>query len=357
MFSKQSKKMLQRLIVSYKKSATKTQMNVIDNRPRCFYVIWVITIVMNAFIVRKIMINIYIMNVSFLIPVHPPHYPFLDFLHKLDDTVAQSGMVQDFDIFLILSYHSDLLELQKNNYKNCKTIVLEDYMIKSTIDTIINRNIIVTYKKFFALNIVKDKYKYCATVDSEIEFINIKNIYEKFQLFCDKKQIIGSIVAKDNSFEYQLIQQINVESASFFLQNHLHYKKLQELTYNFDFYSWFSDIPIYDMSYIDEFFDYIQFHHENFINKLSFYVFDYVSYVFYVLLFKNYSLLNVRNYDIQRNWSLECMPIQTYYTIKEKMNYHPLWLIQKAYNEKDENKENDIILIYHRDAGRNIIHD
>lgn len=40
-------------------------------------------------------------TISFIIPVYPPHYNFLDFLNKLPPT-------KDFDIILVLSYKSDL---------------------------------------------------------------------------------------------------------------------------------------------------------------------------------------------------------------------------------------------------------
>ena len=110
---------------------------------------------------------------SFIIPVYPPHYHYLDFLSKINDTQL------DFDIILVLSYRTDFYELEKCNYKGYSVIILEDYIDKAYINDVINKKIIITFKKFYALNLLKNKYLYCAVVDSEIEFVNINNVFEK----------------------------------------------------------------------------------------------------------------------------------------------------------------------------------
>jgi len=49
-------------------------------------------------------------KITFIIPVYPPHYIFLDFLNKLEDSI-------DFDINLILSFKNDETLLLSYNYK------------------------------------------------------------------------------------------------------------------------------------------------------------------------------------------------------------------------------------------------
>ena len=228
---------------------------------------------------------------AFIIPTYPPHYNFLDFLNKLNDNL-------DFDIILVLSFKSDLSELLKYNYKMIyKVIVLEQYFSKPFIQMIIDKKIIITFKKYFALNLVKTQYKYCATVDSEIEFVNINNVFEKFETFCNNKKIIGSII-NTNDFRHKLIKDINVSSSIYF-RDQDNYNKLINITNNFNLYFWFSDIPIYDMSYIDEFFEFIKFNdYHKFIEKTSWYVFDYIPYAYFVTLFKNYSFINIKDYGL-----------------------------------------------------------
>jgi hypothetical protein len=150
-----------------------------------------------------------------------------------------------------------------------------------------------------------------------------------------------------------LIKEIN-ESSSIYFRDTDYYNKLITITNNFNIYFWFSDIPIYDMSLIDDYFIFINFNDYNkFIEKTSWYIFDYIPYVYFVVLFKDYSFINIKEYGLTREWSLESMPIETYRQIIEKINYTPLWLIHNTYNENKDNIENDdIILTYHRNDGR-----
>jgi hypothetical protein len=286
---------------------------------------------------------------SFIIPVYPPHYHYLDFLSKID------GKPLYFDIILVLSYISDFYELEKYNYKGYSVIILEDYFDKEYINDIINKKVIITFKKYYALNLLKNKYLYSAVVDSEIEFVNINNVFEKFKNFCDKKQIIGSMI-ETNDFRHKLIKDINNTSSIFFTNDNMLYERLKIITKDFNIYFWFSDIPIYDMSYIDEFFEFIKFNETNFINNLTWSVFDFIPYVYFVLLFKDYKLINIKDYGLTREWSLESMPIETYNNVIEKINYRPLWLIHNVYNENRNSINNDdIILTYHRNDGRCVI--
>jgi hypothetical protein len=288
-------------------------------------------------------------KISFIIPVYPPHYNFLDFLNKLDDSI-------DFDINLVLSFNNDETLLLEYNYKNIyKVIVLEKYFGINFIQMLIDKKVIITFKKYFALHLLKNQYSYCATIDSEIEFINTNNILDKFETFCNNKKIIGSSI-NTNDFRHALIKDIN-SSCSIFYKDTEHYDKLRDITNNFNIYFWFSDIPIYDMSYITEFFEFIGFNNYNiFVEKISWSVFDYIPYVYYVTLFKDYSIINIKDYGLKREWSLESMPIETYKQVIHKINYRPLWLIHNTYNEnKDKIVNNDIILTYHRNDGRSIL--
>jgi len=287
-------------------------------------------------------------KISFIIPVYPPHYHYLKNLEKLDCSKL------DFDIILVLSFKNDFIKLQTYNYKNnFKVIILEDYFNMTFIQNLINKRIIITFKKYFAMNLVRKRYLYCATVDSEIEFVNTTNVFDKFKTFCNNKKIIGSSI-NTNDYRHKLIKDINLTSSVFFKEKD--YNKLINITNNFNIYFWFSDIPIYDMSYIEEFFEFIGFNDYNkFSEKITWSIFDYIPYVYFITLFKNYSLINIKDYGLTREWSLESMPIQTYKKVIEKINYRPLWLIYNVYNENKDIIENDIILTYHLNDGRAVV--
>lgn len=285
-------------------------------------------------------------NVCFLIPVYPRDYHFLDFLNSIPSDI-------NFDIIFILSYRDDYNLLESLNYnKIYKVIILEDYLSKDYITTLINNRIIITFKKYFGLNKYKNTYKYLATIDSEIRFINTNNIYERFNDFFNNKKVYGGIVTDPNYGRKEVVNNTNFNSCLLFKQEERDI--LQTRLYNFSLYLWFSDIAIYESDTLQTFLDYISYKDDEiFTSKLNWYIFDYIPYLFYLNLYYDFKFININEYGISRNWSLESMPITTYIKIRDMIGYKPMWLIENTYNENKEILK-DIILVYHRNDGRYI---
>jgi hypothetical protein len=281
-------------------------------------------------------------KVAFVIPVHPPHYEYLNFLNSLPNDL-------DFDIYFVLSYREDLDILKSRNFNQIyNVILLEEKFNRDFISNIINSRIIITFKKYYAINMLKNRYEYIAAVDSEIEFVSIDNVYEKFKQYCDKKKIFGASLSKNR---LEIARDIIGHPSRFFDQN---IEELKNKTYGLTHYFWFSDIPIYDTKIASEFFEFINFeNYEEIANKLTWWIFDYIPYIYYCVLYKGYDLINLKECGIMRNWSMESMPVETYFKINEKFSYKPLWLIHDVYNEnKHQIKKDDIIMTYHRNDGR-----
>jgi hypothetical protein len=295
----------------------------------------------------------------FIIPVWPPDYHYLSFLNDIPYN-------SDFDIYLILSYHNDLVLLESLNFnKIYKVIIIEDYLDSSIINNILKNTTvnqgIITLKKYIALDILKDKYSYLCTVDSEIDFVSFKNINEKFKSFCENKVIIGSTVdserAVSNPFYVipqpellKVVNKINDESLTVF-NNETRNEIRNKISNNF--YFWFSDLPVYDSKILTNFFNFINFNintYYEFSKKLNYYIFDFICYAYYCILYENYETLDIKSYGINRNWSLESMPYDTYLDVL-KIGYKPMSLIYNTYLENKE-KINDIILIYHKNDGK-----
>jgi hypothetical protein len=279
-------------------------------------------------------------NVCFLIPVYPRDYHFLDFLNTIPSDI-------NFDIIFILSYRDDYHLLESLNYnKIYKVLLLEDYLPKDYISKIINNNVIITFKKYFGLNKYKNTYKYLATIDSEIRFINTNNIYERFNEFFNNKKVCGGLVGGNHT---ELVNNINSYSTLFFKEDER--KILRNRLYDFSLYVWFSDIPVYESDTLQGFLDYINYaDDESFTSKLNWYIFDYIPYLFYLNLYYDFSFININEYNIPRKWSLESMPIKTYIKIRDILGYKPMWLIENTYTENKEILD-DIILVYHRNNG------
>jgi len=270
----------------------------------------------------------------FIIPVYPPHFHYLSFLNDNNNI----------DIYLILSYKNDYNILQTYNYKNYKTIILEDYLTTDTINNIIAKNVIITFKKYFGLELLYKKYEYIAIIDSEVKFKNTNKIYNLFKNYCDNKIILGTNIKKDNKF-YNMVKDININSSMFFTITDLNI--LKDKTNDFNFYFWFSDIPIYDCKYVSNYLNYIKFNdYISFINLTNFYVFDYVSYIYYMIIYCNYTLVDISKYNIERNWSLEGCKRDIYEKVVTDIKYAPLWIIDYCYTD---NINENIILSYHID--------
>jgi hypothetical protein len=280
------------------------------------------------------------MKSCFIIPIYPPHYGYLNFLDSFSSN--------DTDIFLILSYQRDLEELERIRfYKNYRTIILEKEIGKDLVDKIIAKNVVITFKKYYAINLLKENYKYLATCDSEIQFVNCNDVTKKFKEFCENKKIIGSIIG-ENTVNINLAKEINIGSTIFF-----DYQEISEVSNNFKFYFWFSDIPIYDSEIASEYLNFINFKEfDLFVDKISWYFFDYISYGYYCILKKGYSKIDIKEYGIDRNWSLESIPINIYNEVVDKIGYKPLWVINDTWKENVDSLKEKIILSYHLNDGR-----
>jgi len=281
-------------------------------------------------------------KVAFIIPVYPPHYGYLNFLNDLPDDL-------DFDIYFILSYREDFDILKSHNLNPVyETILLDEELNHSFISSMIDSRVIIMFKKLYAINLLKDQYEYIAAVDSETEFISVNNVYEKFKQFCDNKKIYGSSV---NGSRGRGLKEIIEYSALFFEDN---IEELKSKTCGLTHYFWFSDIPIYDTKIASEFLEFIDFkNYEKFVNRVCWWVFDYISYVYYCILYKDYQLVDLRDHGINRNWSMESMPIETYFEVIKKLSYKTMWLIHDAYHDnKHLIEKDDILMTYHRNDGR-----
>ena len=69
-----------------------------------------------------------------------------------------------------------------------------------------------------------------------------------------------------------------------------------------------------------------------------------------MLVFHNYTIVNIKDYGIDRNWSLEGCNLNVYNTFSKNYGYFPLWLTDCWFEYSNETK--NIILTYHIDRGR-----
>jgi hypothetical protein len=306
-------------------------------------------------------------KIAFIIPIHSPHFPFLIFLKDLNETNL-------FTIFFILTLEEDIYSIKEyinlnilTNFKNIQYISLESITglkIKKILYNYKGHELrdkgIINIKKLCALNYIYknfNNFDYLACIDSEIKFINSNNIYEKFYIFCNNKKIIGGNTSNSSETYKNIVSRINNDILLFFSQNDNNI--IINATKNLNLYFWFSDIPIYDVEILPRFFNYINFDNEDIIDKINFWTFDYILYIYYCLIYENYKLIDVFDYDIKsRNWSMEYCDFDMYDNVFKKINYMSNWCIGECYYKyKDLFNQNNynIILLYHENYNRMVV--
>jgi len=264
---------------------------------------------------------------AFLIPIHPPYY------HYIYNLVNQHEF-NNIDIFLVFSNYNDFEAFE---YKN--------KIIPIILPENINTNNIVTFKKFYGLNsIINQSYDCFIVCDAEIKLINenfnINNIFEKLNNFFENRLLYAG--ETDNNDVSKIIKTCG---DVFLCENDKCI--INKITNNYSLYLWWSDMPIYKRSHLKDFFEKINFNSAN----INWNHFDHLIYVYYLLLYQNFSIINLTNI-INIKWSLECYytdDINNLYILKNN-KYTFSWVTPKLFNRfKDFFIENKTFLLYHID--------
>ncbi len=137
---------------------------------------------------------------------------------------------------------------------------------------------IITKKKFFALNLIKDKYEYAIVIDSETEFIRNVNIEDVCKEYFKNKVLLGNRTI----FDLTGVKNSCKKYFSDCIGNHVLDSEL---------YLWFNQPCIYEMSTLNDFFEKINYNKN--IKKFTWYDFDYYIYMYYLILYKNFEIKDI----------------------------------------------------------------
>jgi len=265
-------------------------------------------------------------SLALLIPIHPNHYHYI---YTLINTINQN-IINNIDLFLIFSNNDDYNLFNK-----------KDKITKIIIPSILPPNI-VTYKKFFALNQLKEnnKYDYFIVCDAEINIIpenfNKPNILNKIESIFKNKTIYAGNCGNTSN--------ITNTSANLFSNENIN--KLKHITNNFTLYYWWSDLPVYKREHLNDFFNKIGCY-----DRVEWGHFDHLIYLNYLILYHNFNILNITHL-INRNWSLESYTTNDIEKLKilKKNNYSFSWITPKLWKQHQLFLMNEgSFLLYHLD--------
>jgi hypothetical protein len=253
-------------------------------------------------------------NSCFICPIYDSKNHF-SFGRKLLQSKISLSIVEDF--YFIFSNKNQYRDFDDNlsfeEKKHYNFLILPD-------DFIHFKNQI-SVKKIWALNHLKNKYKFYAVLDSECLFIRKGDFSKLF-----------SELWKNNLF------QANFSPEGYFIQKKCYETvglsndiKLIHSTSNFKYNIWFSNIPIYNNDDLDEFNSFLK---ELDINKWGNETscFDYYLYISFLIIKKGIKIK--RNHYIS-NWGIiEELPQFNFMKVKKILNkMKPLW-IPKGINSK-----------------------
>jgi len=272
------------------------------------------------------------MKVAFIIPIHPKHY---NYIYKLIDLINTVNI--NINIYLVFSNEDDFnIFNKKDKIKKIKKIVLPYH----------STNNIVVYKKFFALEKLKDdtNYDYFIVCDAEISIIpenfNEKNILNKINSIYQNKIVYAGTTRDEN------IIKITKTSMNLIIGG----DKLEHYTQNYTLYFWWSDLPVYKREYLPHFFSLINY------NDINYYHFDHKIYLSYLILHHNFNILNITPF-LNIYWSLECYNTLDVHNLEilKSHSYGFSYITPNLYNNHVNLLKNEgSFLLYHLD--RNHLH-
>jgi hypothetical protein len=225
------------------------------------------------------------------------------------------------DVFLIFS--------DDNDYKQ---FIMKDNIIPIILpnENIVNgrKNSIVTYKKFYTLEKLKNKnkYDYFITADAEMDIISqnfnkdnilnkINNIFNNKIIYSTKKEGVRNIIET---------------SANLF--NESDRNKLSKITENYSLYYWWADLPIYKRSHLNDFFNIIKY------DDINWHHFDHMIYMNYLLLYHDFYIIDMLK-PLNLNIILEIFEYvftEEQLKIFKKYNYGFSWMFYRCFEANKE---------------------
>lgn len=135
-------------------------------------------------------------------------------------------------------------------------------------DGLINR------KKFYGLDVIKDKYEYIIAIDDDCVINSGDDLYEICKNWFNDKELLGNKIINDDISIPMIIKNCK----SYF--NKEDKRKINIETNNL--YLWFNQPCIYKADTIKDFFEYTNV--LNSLNSVSYYDFEYYIYMFYLIV-------------------------------------------------------------------------
>jgi hypothetical protein len=271
-------------------------------------------------------------------PIYPPDYKYGQHLYY-------QSIIYNIDLCFIFTTKADknlfFKVALKGEAPKFIFYVLEDEYSAIFLETIEEKKVFPTFKKFFALDKLQSEYRYLNCIDSEL--ILLDNSWTEV---CDRifkrKVWYGGFIKPEMGF----IKEIVFSSATELIPEKDH-EALRKWTNDYTCYSWWWDIPVYKSIHINDFLCWIGWNDKDgFLRKLSWNAFDHLIYQYFTVLYCDFKLQCIDS--VVR--SLEFSDIETYKRITQQYD-EPSWINCHAFLQDPDFvlKSNTFMAIFHLD--------
>ena len=265
-------------------------------------------------------------KIAFLVPIYPPHFKYAQNIIKTWETTQLN---EQSDIWFIFTN-----EEEKEKYGEWQNSII----LPKEFRVFENRGII-NIKKIYGIKQLKNQYEYIIVLDAETEFVKNIDLLDICNNYFEKKELYGNLVYEEGR---KRTEKIKVACKEYFYK----YKNVKLLDSNF--YLWFNQPCIYKASNIDDFLEKIDY--KNNITKLRWEDFDYYLYMYYLILFENFKIVDI---GIDSNYGI-CETDESFLTFRNN-NYlkSNVYMCSKAIIDIFDNPK--LFLIIHIDRDVNWI--
>ncbi len=265
-------------------------------------------------------------KIAFLVPIYPPHFKYAQNIIK---TWKTTQLNEQSDIWFIFTN-----EEEKEKYGEWKNSII----LPKEFRVFENRGII-NIKKIYGIKQLKNQYEYIIVLDAETEFVKNIDLLDICSNYFEKKELYGNLVYEEGR---ERTEKIKAACKEYFYK----YKNVKLL--DSDFYLWFNQPCIYKASNIDDFLEKIDY--KNNITKLRWEDFDYYLYMYYLILFENFKIVDI---GIDSNYGI-CETDESFLTFRNN-NYlkSNVYMCSKAIIDIFDNPK--LFLIIHIDRDVNWI--
>lgn len=265
-------------------------------------------------------------KIAFLVPIYPPHFKYAQNIIKTWETTQFN---EQSDIWFIFTN-----EEEKEKYGEWKNSII----LPKEFRVFENRGII-NIKKIYGIKQLKNQYEYIIVLDAETEFVKNIDLLDICNNYFEKKELYGNLVYEEGR---ERTEKIKAACKEYFYK----YKNVKLLDSNF--YLWFNQPCIYKASNIDDFLEKIDY--KNNITKLRWEDFDYYLYMYYLILFENFKIVDI---GIDSNYGI-CETDESFLTFRNN-NYlkSNVYMCSKAIIDIFDNPK--LFLIIHIDRDVNWI--